>query len=103
MIVLTSVERVDLAEIGTDWGNVVSDDVDHNPNAFFMGCLDESFEVVFRAEVLIDVLPVGGPVTVVAWFFILNDGRDPDGVKAHASNIVKVLDHTLVVTTTVIA
>ena len=103
MIVLTSVERVDLAEVVTDWGNVVSDNVNHNPDAFFVGCLDESFEVVFRAKVLIDVLPVGGPVAVVAWFFILNDGRDPNGVKAHASDIVKVLDHTLVVTTTVIA
>ena len=103
VIVLTAVERVDLAEVGADWGNVVSDDVDHNPDAFVMGCLDEGFEVVFRAEMLIDILPVGGPVAVVAWLFILNDGRDPNGVKAHASDIVKVLDHTLVVTATVIA
>ena len=103
MIVFTFVERVDLAEVVTDWGNVVSDNVDHNPDAFFMGCLDEGFEVVFRAEMLIDILPVGGPVAVVAWLFILNDGRDPNGVKAHASDIVKVLDHTLVVTATVIA
>ena len=103
MIVLASVERVDLTVVGADWGDVVSDDVDHNPDAFVMGCLDEGFEVVLRTEVLIDFLPVGGPVAVVAWLFVLHDRGDPNGVEAHASDIVKVLDHALVVTTAVVA
>ena len=43
MIVIALIERVDLTIVGTDWGNMVSDNIDHNPDSFIMSCIDESF------------------------------------------------------------
>ena len=103
VVVRALVERVDLTIVSADWSNVVSNNIDHNPDTLFVGCRNESFEIIFGAEVLIDIFPICGPVSMVAWLFIFHDWRDPDGIETHARDVIKVLDHTLVVSTTIIA
>ena len=103
MVVIALVEWVDLTVVSADWSNVVGNDIDHNPYTHIMGCRNESFKIVFGTEVLIDIFPVCSPVTVVAWLFIFHDWRDPDGIETHARDVIKVLDHTLVVSTAVVA
>jgi hypothetical protein len=103
VVVRALVEWVDLTVVSADWGNMVSNDIDHNPDTLFVGCRDESFEIVFGTEVLIDVFPVCSPVSMIARLFIFHDWRDPDGIETHARDVIKVLDHTLVVSTTIVA
>ena len=43
VIMVALIERVDLTIVSTDRGDMVSDNIDHNPDSFIMGCIDESF------------------------------------------------------------
>jgi len=82
---------------------MVGDNVDHNPNAHVVGFVDESLEVVSGTEVRVDAVPVASPVSVISTVDVVDGGRYPDGIEAHTLDIVQVVDHSLVVTTAVIA
>ena len=101
--VLGLVEWVELTVVSSDWASVVGDDVDHHPDALVVGSLDELLEVVLRTEVGVEVLPVTGPVSVVATIGVVHNWGDPDGIESHSLDVVELLDHTLVVSTTVVA
>ena len=103
VVVLAVVEWVDFAEIVANWGNVVSDDVDHDPDVLGVGSIHKSLEVICSAEVLVDLFPVGGPVAMVAWIQVLDNWRDPDRVESHTLDVVKMVDHSFVVSTAVVA
>jgi hypothetical protein len=70
---LSSVQRVNLTEVVTDWSNVVSNDIDHHCDSFGVGSVNKRFKVVFASEVGVDLLPVSGPVAVVSWFQVVNN------------------------------
>ena len=103
VVVLAVVEWVDFAEIVANWSHVVGDDVDHHPDVLGVGSIYKSLEVFCSAKVLVNLFPVGGPVAVVAWLQVLDDWRDPNGVESHTLDVVKLVDHSLVVSTAVVA
>ena len=88
---LSLVQGVDLAEIITNWGGVVGNDVNHDVHSLSVGSVDEVLEVLLGSKVGVDLLPVSGPVAVVSSIKVVNDGGDPNGVEAHALNVVKVV------------
>lgn len=103
MVVLSLVERVDLGVISSDGANVVSNNINHNIDASSMGSIDEVDKVLLRSVVLIDFLPVGGPISVVTRLDILDNRGDPNSIESHALNVVKVVLNTLPGTTAVVA
>lgn len=82
---------------------MVGDNIDHNPDVLGVGGVDEVLKVVGATEVAVEVLPVASPVAVVAAIDVINNGGNPDGVEAHTLDVVKVIGHALVVSTTVAA
>jgi len=91
VVVLGLVERVNLREIVSDRADVVCNDVQHHPDSFGVCGVNHIFEVLLGAEVLVNLLPVAGPVAVVAGLDVIDDGADPDGVEAHAGDVVEVV------------
>jgi len=58
------------------------------------GC-DEVYEILGGTEIWIDLGEVLSPVAVVAFWGVEDDGGDPDGVEAHAGDVVEVVDDAL--------
>ena len=104
---------------------MVHDDVDHEVHAAVVQGRAEGFEVVFCAKVRIEGVDVLSPVPAVARpeistlgkcvnspvkclairrvpLDVGDDRRDPDGIEAHALNVVEFLDDTLPCPTTVL-
>ena len=102
VVMFRLIEGVDLAVVSTDRADVVSDDVNHHPDTLGVGCADEVNEVLLGTKVRVCALPVGGMVAVIAAGGILNDGGNPDGVESHTLDVVKLVDHALVVTATIV-
>ena len=103
VIVLRLVQRVNLAEIKADGSRVVGNNIDHHIDVTSMAFLHKLLKVILTSEVTVDLLPVASPVAVISTIEVINDGRDPDGIEAHTLDVVKLLDHSLVVTTAVVA
>lgn len=95
VVVLGLVQRENSVEVITHWSGVVGDDVDHNGDAFVVSCLDQVLEVVFSTEVGVDLIPVGGPVSVITSIEIVDYWRNPDSVEAHTCHVIKVVLDTL--------
>lgn len=66
VIVLSSVERVDLAIVVVDGGNVISDNIHHHPDAHLVSGIHQVLQLLLSSKVIVDLLPVARPVTVVA-------------------------------------
>jgi len=102
VVVLRSIQGVDLGEVLSNGSNVVSNDVNHHPNILGMGSLNQVVEVILRAEVIVDLLPVAGPVAVVTRVQVINDWRDPDSIETHTLNVIEVVGDSLESTTAVV-
>jgi len=94
VVMLSLVERVDFAEVHTDWGNVVGDNIDHDVDTLGVSSFDEVLEIIVRTEMIVGLLPIGGPVTVISITVVVNDWGDPDGVETHTLNIIEVVGNT---------
>jgi len=102
VVMFRLIEGIDLAVVGTDRADVVGDDVDHHPDTLGVGRADEVNEVLLGAKVRVCALPVGGMIAVIAAGGILNDRGNPDGVESHTLDVVKLVDHALVVTAAIV-
>ena len=91
MVVISLVQRVDLREIGAHWSDMVSDDVDHHPNAHRMTCVDKFFQRSFVSKMRVDLLPVTEPVAMIAFSQVFDDWRDPNSVEAEVLDVLKLL------------
>jgi len=91
MIVLGLVVGSDLAVVCSDRGYVISNNVNHNPDAFGVCSGNESFQIISRAEVAIDGVPVSGPVSVIAIWGVINYWTNPNSIETHTSYIVEVV------------
>lgn len=96
------VEWINSGEVHADWSDVVGDDVNHNPDVLGVCGIDQVLEVLLGSKVRVDLLPVGGPVSVVSTVNVVDDWSDPNGVEAHTLDIVKVVLETFPVTTAVV-
>lgn len=102
VVVLRSIQGINLGEVLSNGSNVVTNDVNHHPNTLGMGSLNQVVEVVLRAEVFVDLLPVAGPVAVVTRVQVVNDWRDPDSIETHTLNVIEVVGDSLESTTAVV-
>ena len=103
MVVAGLVVGVDLSEVTSDWSDVVSDNVNHNPDALGVGSSNEVFKFLGRSEVGINAFPVFCPVAVVATSSVFDDGTDPDSIKPHTLNIRQTVFYTVEGTSAVVA
>jgi hypothetical protein len=99
--VIGRVEWVELAVVLADWTNVVGHNIDHHPDALGMGSFHELLQVVLGSKVGVDGFPVTSPVSVVSTIGVVHNWGDPNGIESHSLNVVKLLDHTLVITSAV--
>jgi hypothetical protein len=102
VVVVWLVEGGDLSKIITDRGDVVTDNIDHNPDTFLMGSGNQLLEVVLCAEVAVDLVPVTGPVSVVATIAVVNGRWDPNSVEAHTLDVVQLTFEALESATAVV-
>ena len=102
MVVLGLVKRVEEAEIVSDGAGVVTDNVNHDPHTLGVGGVNEGLEVALGTEVRIYSFPIASPVSVVSAIDVVHDWRDPNCVETHAFDVIKMLNHALVVTTAVV-
>jgi len=103
MVVLRLVQWVNLAEVVTNWSDMIGNDVNHNSDAFAVSGVNEGLEIILTSEVGIDLLPVSGPISVITILQVVNDWGDPDGIETESLNIIKVVLDTLPGTSTVVA
>jgi hypothetical protein len=73
MIVFSSIERINLAVVMLDGSNVISDNVDHHPDAHLVSGIHQVLELLLSSKVIIDLLPVAGPVPMVTSITVVND------------------------------
>jgi hypothetical protein len=67
-----------------------------------MSSLNESLKTLLTTELVVNLVPVSSPVAVEAIWGVVNNWRDPDGIKAKILNILEVLYDAIEVTTTVV-
>lgn len=102
VIVLSLVERVDFAEVHTNWGNVVGDNIDHDVHVLIVSSFDEVLEILVRTEMIVGLLPIGSPVSVISITIVVNNWGDPDGVETHTLDVIEVVGDTVPGSTTVV-
>lgn len=73
VIMLRSIQRIDLTEITSNWSNVIGNDVDHDSDSFRVSSVNKGFKIILTSEVRIDLLPVSCPVTMISWIQVIND------------------------------
>ena len=103
VVVAGLVEGIDLAEVTADRGDVVGDNVNHNPDALGVGCSNEVFKFLGGSKVGINAFPVFCPVTVVSSGGVFDDGANPDSVESHTFYIRKTIFYAIEGTSAVVA
>lgn len=73
VIVLSSVEGIDLAVVVFDGAHMVADNVDHDPDAHRVCGIDHVLKCLLPTEVIIDLLPVASPISVVTSICVIDD------------------------------
>ena len=81
---------------------MVSDDVNHDPDAQGVCSINHLLQRVLISEVRVNFLPVSSPVPVVSTIGVINDRRYPYSIEAKVFNILKLLLNSLEITTTVV-
>jgi hypothetical protein len=61
------------------------------------------FEVLFTAEVLVELIDIPPPIPMVTTIVVINNRRDPDRIEAHTLDIVEVVDDAAVGAAAVVA
>jgi hypothetical protein len=104
MIMVSAVKWVDLTPVIV--GNrchMVSNNINHNIHSFGMGGIHKILEIVIRTEVVVGLGPVLCPVAMISVCPIVNDRRDPDGIKPHSFDVVEMVLNSFPCTTTIVA
>ena len=102
VIMIWRVEWLDRAEIVSNWGNMVGDNIDHDVDALIVAGFDKVLEIIRRSEVVVGLVPVSTPVAMISWLLVIDNWRDPDGIESHTLDIVKMVDHSLVGTSAIL-
>ena len=103
MIILCPVEWVDLTIVITwNWCHTVGNNINHNIHSFSMGSVNQTLQIVIRTKVIIGLLPILGPISMIAISPVVNDRRNPDGIESHAFDVVEMVLDALPGTTTIV-
>jgi hypothetical protein len=102
VVVVWLVEGGNLSVILTNRGNVISDNIDHNPDTFLVCGGNQVLEVLSWTKVAVGLVPVAGPVSVVATITVIDGRWDPNSIEAHALNVVQLTFEALESATAVV-
>jgi hypothetical protein len=64
--------------------------------------IHESLQSIFISEIGVDLFPVGGPVSVVSAFKVVNNWRNPDGIEAQIFYVLELLSNSVEVSTAIV-
>lgn len=92
----------DLSVVSTDRSHVIGNNINHNPDSFGVGGVNEVFKLLSSAEVRVDLVPVFSPVAMVSTRRVSHNRRNPNSVKSHSSDVVELICDTNEGSTTVI-
>ena len=81
---------------------MVSNDVEHHPDISSMTSLDQRMELISRAEVLIDLLPVECSISMVVRFGVVGYWRNPYCIKSHSLNVIEMVSYAIESSTTIL-
>jgi len=103
MVVFNAVEgdEITVASVLLGVTHVVTNDINHEVHATVMEGILQVDEVRKSTEVLVDSGDVLGPVSMIALVGVLDDGADPDCIKAHTLDVVEFIHDALEHTATV--
>jgi len=73
MVVFRMVQWENLAEVHSNWGDMVSNDINHHVHVFGMSGCDKILQFLLRSEVRVELLPVLSPVSVVSIAVVVYD------------------------------
>ena len=82
---------------------MVGDDINHDPHFHAVCSFYQIREGLLISKVVIDLVPVSGPIAVVASLQVVNDWRDPNGIESHILNVLEVFCEATKVTATIIS
>ena len=97
------IERSVDAEVGVEIAHMVAHDVDHDIDASFVAGVHKIDEIFFAAEVVVEFVKISAPIAVVASVAIVDNRGDPDGIEAHSSNVVQIVDDSSISSSTIVA
>ncbi len=103
MVVLFLVERIIDTKVLIKIAHVITNNIHHNPDVSSVTGRNEIFEILLGSKVIVQLVKISTPVTMVTSIAIVDDWGDPDCIKAHTLNVVKVVDDTSVATAAVVA
>jgi hypothetical protein len=103
MVVAGISERSVDTKVCIEIPHMISDDVDHDIDASFVTGTDKVDEILFAAEVLVEFVEISTPIAVVSSVTIIDNRRDPYGIKAHSLNIVQIVDDSSISSSTIVA
>ena len=81
---------------------MISDHIDHYPDSHGVSLVDKCLERGLITEVRINLLPIAGPISVISFIEVVNNGGDPDGIKAEILHVLELLSDTIEITTAVV-
>jgi len=103
MVIILAIEGYNGGEVRTNGGNMVSNNIKHDPYSGCVGCIYEVLQILGGSKFRIYLLPVGSPVSMVATWRVHDNWRNPNGIKAHSGDVVQVVLETFPVTPTISA
>jgi len=74
---------------------MVRNDINHDPDIFFVASFNQVLEVISSTKIGIDFINIGSSVTVVVTRHIGWDRRDPNSIESHTLDVIKVVDNSL--------
>jgi hypothetical protein len=89
------------SEICIEVAHVIGDDVYHDEDASFVTGINQIDEIFFGAEVVVEFVNVSGPISVISSVAVVDDRGNPDGIEAHAVDIVQIVDDSSIASTAI--
>ena len=90
-------------EIVIKVSHVIGHNIHHHIHSFGVAGTDKVNEVLFCSEVIIQFVDISSPIAMISSIAIVDDRRNPDGIKAHALYVVKMGSEALIPSSTVIS
>ena len=71
------------------------------PNSPFVAFLNQSFEIIGSSKVWVYLIEIGHPISMITSFIVQWNWRNPNCIKTHICDIVKMVDNSLPSSTTI--
>lgn len=103
MIMVALFEGIIDTKISIKVSHMISNDINHDPNASFVTGTNEINKILLTSKSIVELIYISAPITMISSISIIDYRRDPDGIKAHSLNIIKIIDDSSISSTTIVA